>query len=162
MSSKIKAYKTAGVIFLVYFLVSMICYFVLASVFEFPDILRMDGEYRFSLFQANQAIIVPTYYFWAMTGLLQVVMATIFYSIIGKKDAVDLTALILGILAGLFQLVGFIRWVVLIPILSEAFQGGEMSKDLIFFMEAVYPATGSNPDVSLAIFAKRNGKIIAK
>ena len=137
MSINNKSHKITGSLFLLYFAISMACYFILAAVFQFPDILRVDGTTRFNLFQANQSIIVPTYYFWALTGFLQILMSSMLYSLIERKDALSLTAMVMGILSGVFQLIGFIRWVVFIPLLSSAYQTGEISAELTFFFEKI-------------------------
>lgn len=135
MTTQIKQYRTLGILFILYFIISMACYFILAANFNFPDVLRMSAEYRFSLFSENQAVIIPTYYFFAVTGILQVLMAVLFFASAGKKDGLDLSALVMGILSGVFQFVGFIRWVVLIPILSSAYTNGEAAPEVIFFLE---------------------------
>ncbi|MGL1893684.1 MAG: DUF4386 domain-containing protein [Spirochaetaceae bacterium] len=134
MNKEIKTLKVTAVVFISYFVIGMTCYFVLASVFQFPDILREDGELRFNLFRLNQKIIVPTYYFWAFTGLLQITMASLIYVINKKSNVIDILALVFGILSGTFQVVGFIRWIVLIPILADAYHSG-VSSELIFFIE---------------------------
>ncbi len=134
MNRDIKTLKVTGGVFLSYFVIAMTCYFVLASAFQFPDILRVEGEMRFNLFRLNREIIVPTYYFWAFTGLLQVIMASLIYVINKKSEAIDILALVFGILSGIFQLIGFIRWVIFIPMLVDAYDSG-VSGELIFFIE---------------------------
>lgn len=54
-------YKVSASIFMAFFLLIVIGNLMLASSFNFPDILRESPEARFTQFQNNQGIIIPTY-----------------------------------------------------------------------------------------------------
>jgi len=108
---------------------------LLASAFNFPDILRQNPNERFTLFQANQGTIIPAYYMMSITSLLQVFMATAMYHLTKRGRLVDIFALTAGVLLGIFQMLGFFRWVVLIPMLSTAYAAQEASSETIFFLE---------------------------
>lgn len=128
-------YKTTAVIFLGFFLLIVIGNLLLASAFDFPDILRQSPSERFGLFQANQGTIIPAYYMMSMTSLLQVFMAVAMYHLTQKGRLVDLFAVTSGVLSGIFQMLGFFRWVVLIPMLSTAYSAQEVPSETIFFLE---------------------------
>lgn len=128
-------YKTAAAIFLCFFLLIVVGNLLLASAFDFPDILRQSPSERFTLFQTNQGTIIPAYYMMSMTSLLQVFMAAAMYHLTKKGRLVDLFALIAGVLSGIFQMLGFFRWVVLIPMLSTAYAAQEVPSETIFFLE---------------------------
>jgi hypothetical protein len=49
----------------------------------------------------------------------------------------NLFALTAGVLSGVFQVLGFFRWVILIPMLSNAYTTKEISSEVIFFLESV-------------------------
>lgn len=100
-------------------------FFVLQSAFDFPDILRAPAADRFALFADHQSVIVPTYWIYAMTGLLQVAFSVMLWRASGVREtALGQLAVVFGILTGVFQVVGFIRWVVVVPALVTAIAGG--------------------------------------
>jgi len=71
----------------------------------------------------------------SMTSLLQVFMVAAMYHLTKKGRLVDLFALTAGVLSGIFQMLGFFRWVVLIPMLLKAYVAQEASSETIFFLE---------------------------
>jgi hypothetical protein len=93
---------------------------VLASAFQFPEVLRLSSADRLALFQANQAVIVPVYWTLAMTGFTQVLLTILLYRTLGPKAATaGLLALVFGVLTGFGQALGFGRWAILVPWLAE-------------------------------------------
>ena len=128
-------YKTTALIFLAFFLLIIVGNLMLASAFDFPDILRKSPDERFTLFQANQGTIVLAYYLMSVTSILQIYMAVAMYQITQKGRMVDLFAVTSGVLSGIFQMLGFFRWVILIPMLSNAYNTQEIDSETIFFLE---------------------------
>lgn len=117
-------------------------YFILQAAFDFPDILRAPAAERFALFADHQSVIVPTYWIYAMTGLLQVAFSVMLWRVSRVRDtALGQLAVVFGILTGVFQVVGFIRWVVVIPVLVTAIGGGE-SVASVARLESVLNAYG--------------------
>ena len=107
----------------------------LASAFDFPDILRQPAAERFARFQANQGAIIPAYYLMGLTSILQIFMAVAMYHLTKRGRLVDLFAVTAGVLSGVFQVLGFFRWVILIPMLASAYGSNEISAEVIFFLE---------------------------
>lgn len=128
-------YKVTASIFMAFFLLIVVGNLMLASSFNFPDILRESPEVRFTLFQNNQGTIIPTYYLMGLTSILQIFMAVAMYRLTKKDRLLDLFALTAGVLSGVFQVLGFFRWVILIPMLSNAYNTKEISSEVIFFLE---------------------------
>ena len=64
-------YKITALALLGFFLLIIVGNLMLASAFDFPDILRRSPEERFALFQANQGSIVLAYYMMSVTSILQ-------------------------------------------------------------------------------------------
>jgi hypothetical protein len=96
MSTRID-YKITSAIFLGFFLMIIFGNLMLASAFDFPNILRNSPEERFALFQANQGTIVLAYYLMSVTSILQVYMAVAMYQITKKGRMVDLLAVTSGV-----------------------------------------------------------------
>jgi len=130
-----KDYKVTASIFIAFFLLIVVGNLMLASSFNFPDILRESPEERFTLFQNNQGTIIPTYYIMGLTSILQIFMAVAMYHLTKKGRLLDLFGLTAGVLSGVFQVLGFFRWVILIPMLSNAYNIKEISTEVIFFLE---------------------------
>ena len=84
---------------------------VLVAVFQFPEILREPALDRFTLFAENARIIVPAYFALALTGLTQVALAVLLGHVLGRERSALLSlAVVFGVLTGLLQGMGFIRW----------------------------------------------------
>lgn len=128
-------YKTTALVFLGFFLLILVGNLMLANAFNFPDILRRSPEERFALFQANQGSIMLAYYVMSLTSILQVYMAVAIYRLTKTGSMADLFAMTSGILSGMFQMLGFFRWVILIPMLSSAYNAKEIDSETIFFLE---------------------------
>jgi hypothetical protein len=134
MSTK-KEFRATSVVFFTFFLLLVVCNIVLGITFNFPDILRENAVDRFQLFHENQAIIKPTYYLFGVSAILQVFMAVMMFHHTRSGRLLDLAAVTAGVVGGVFQILGFFRWVVLIPMLSDEYLAGEVSTELIFFLE---------------------------
>ncbi|MCP4037464.1 MAG: DUF4386 family protein [bacterium] len=98
---------------------------VLVAVFDFPEILREPAAERFALFANHAGVLIPTYFALALTGITQVALAVLLGHLLGaERSAILSLAVVFGVLTGLLQVLGFIRWPVLIPYLVEAWQTG--------------------------------------
>ena len=96
-------------------------FFILVITFDFPDILREPALERLTHFARGFSTIVPTYYMLALTGLTQAVLTALIWLCAPKRDEPMLVlAGLFGILCGAFQIMGFIRWPIVIPYLADA------------------------------------------
>ncbi len=96
-------------------------FFILVVAFDFPDILREPAVERLTLFMDGFSTIVPTYYLLALTGLTQAVLAVLIWLCAPRRDEPMLVlAGLFGVLCGAFQIMGFIRWPIVIPYLADA------------------------------------------
>jgi len=116
-------------------IVAITGFLTLMAVFNFPDILREPSQVRLSLFLENRHIIAPTYFFLAMTGISQVAISVLFFRLFKDKNLLVTLGSVFGILCGIFQVVGFIRWPVLIPYLAEA---KNVSPEIVAFVEGAF------------------------
>ncbi len=96
-------------------------FFILVAVFDFPDILRDPAPERLARFVDGASTIIPTYYLLALTGLTQAALAVLIWLCAPRRDEPMLVlAALFGVLCGAFQIMGFIRWPIVIPYLAEA------------------------------------------
>jgi hypothetical protein len=70
-----------------------------------------------------------------LTAILQIFMPVMIYRLSTKGTMLDILAMVSGILAGVFQVLGFFRWVILMPMLSNALQAKEVPGETVFFFE---------------------------
>jgi hypothetical protein len=95
-------------------------FLILTDQFAFPDVLRVASQERLALFRQNQGLIVPAYYMMALSGLTQIVLAVLFHQSFARPGSTLLVAaLVAGVLAGAFQVMGFMRWPIAVPYLAE-------------------------------------------
>lgn len=113
-------YHGAAILIIVHILALFIGFTILANVFQFPEVLRLASSERLALYWQNQSIIQPTYWVLAMTGLTQIGISVFLYrSFRNRERTVLMLALVFGIICGILQAAGFIRWAILIPYLAE-------------------------------------------
>ncbi|MEQ8281049.1 MAG: DUF4386 family protein [Deltaproteobacteria bacterium] len=106
-------HTTAALVVLTHAILLVVAFFVLAAVFEFPDILREPPAHILAVFRASRHLVVPTYWVFTMTGVTFIAMAVAVSGVVPSR-----TAHTTGVLAGLTQAFGFIRWVWLVPALA--------------------------------------------
>lgn len=94
-------------------------FFVLAATFEFPAVLRLEPLRILELFQRNEAVVVPCYYVFTLTGVSFMILAVLLRRSLASHGGTlgDLSALF-GVLAGFTQAIGFVRWVFFVPAMS--------------------------------------------
>ena len=120
MSDRVATYNGAAWLIIAHIVALIVGFGVLGAVFEFPEVLRLSAADRLALYRANQGIIQPTYWVLAMTGFTQVAMAVLLCrSFVRTSSPMLQLALVFGVLCGLLQMAGFIRWAILIPYLAE-------------------------------------------
>jgi hypothetical protein len=134
--TKQATYRTTAVTILLHVLAISIAFNILVVVFEFPDILRAPAAYRLTLFAENSGIVIPTYYVLALTGLTQVLLSVLLYESFTEKNGLGRITAVFGVLTGVFQVLGFIRWPIVVPYFAEAMNGG-MSMETIAFVEGM-------------------------
>lgn len=109
-----------GVTTTLFALLMLTAYFGLVNFFEFPDILRTDSEHILHVFLSNQDVVVPFYYLFVLSQVVFVVIILQLGFYYRNTPSMLLTvATGLGVLAGLCQAIGFIRWPFLAPHLAS-------------------------------------------
>jgi hypothetical protein len=134
--NKQTTYQATAVTLIIHVLAISIAFNILVVVFEFPDILRASAEYRLTLFAENSGIVIPTYYVLALTGLTQVLLSVLLYESFTEKNGLVRTTAVFGVLTGVFQVLGFIRWPIVVPYFVEAMNSG-LSLETIAFVEGM-------------------------
>lgn len=103
-------------------------YAVLATIFEYPAILRQPADVVLARFAAGGAGLVLAWYAFALAALALVPLATglsLTTARLAVRPALAIGAAIAGALAGLTQVIGLVRWVFVVPELSRAATGSD-------------------------------------
>ena len=96
---------------------------ILGANFNFPDILRRPADEAFTLFKQNQSAIVFGYYIFVLSALLFIPMSYFLQkSLIKTESKLAYNMLTgLGIATAIFQCIGFIRWIFMMPFLTKQY-----------------------------------------
>jgi hypothetical protein len=99
---------------------------VLSSTFEWPDILREPPEVVLPAFVAGGTSLVWTWFAVAWTyGILLVPILLLPAALGRREDPVLRAATFVGAASVLLSLIGFLRWVFVVPALAETYAAGD-------------------------------------
>jgi hypothetical protein len=110
---------------------------LLGKRFDYPDILRRPATEILDRFRAGGSSLILLWWMFMLSGLLLIPAVVLLGQSLGFTGIVPL-AVTIGVLAGLVQMLGLLRWVYLVPSLAR------MNAD---------PALGSGErEATLAVF----------
>jgi Domain of unknown function (DUF4386) len=92
----------------------------LAMRFDYPEILRRPTPEILSRFQAGGPLLIMVWWGFTTSGLLLIATAVVLAQALGSSQLLPL-AVTIGVLAGLVQMLGLLRWVYLVPPLANAY-----------------------------------------
>jgi hypothetical protein len=98
-------------------------FFTLLSVtFEYPDILREPTGYVLRHFDAGGSALVAIWYGFMLTAVLFVPLAILVHKILARQDTPYMAvATAFGVVAGVVQFLGLVRWPFLVPYLADTY-----------------------------------------
>ena len=91
---------------------------LLAARFDYPAILRRPADEILDRFGAGGSSLVLLWWTFMLSGLLLISVAVLLGQALGFSGIVPL-AVAVGVLAGLVQMLGLLRWVYLVPSLAR-------------------------------------------
>ncbi|WP_230966026.1 DUF4386 domain-containing protein [Nostoc sp. NZL] len=122
MMNRLQVARTTGVLFIVFSLLLNIPYYLLIQNFEYDDILRKPTDYVLTQFHAGGAGLILTWFSFALVVLLFIPTSVLFQKVLGREDTPYLSAAtLMGVLSGLVQSVGLMRWVFVLPVLANLY-----------------------------------------
>ncbi len=95
----------------------------LASIYQYPDILRRPAGEALDLFASGGPVLILTWYAFAIAALALAPMAlalSITPERLKSAPALSIGAALFGALAGVMQAIGLLRWVFAIPAVAAA------------------------------------------
>ena len=95
---------------------------LLAVTFEYPDILREPAGYVLRHFDAGGGALVAIWYGFMLTAVLFVPLAVLVHKILARQDTPYMAvATAFGVVAGVVQFLGLVRWPFLVPYLADTY-----------------------------------------
>ena len=108
-----------GVLLIVLPVAFNVAFAALAKAFDYPDILRRPTSEILDRFRAGGPRLVTLWWAFAMTALAFVPAAVLVSDVVDGNPTVLRLAAAVGVLAGLVQLLGLLRWPFLVPYLAR-------------------------------------------
>ena len=94
---------------------------VLAKRFEYPDVLRRPPAEILSRFREGGSGLILTWWAFMLSGLLLIPTVVVVGNVVVPTGGTLIAvAIVVGVLAGLVQMLGLLRWVYLVPWLARA------------------------------------------
>jgi hypothetical protein len=120
MSLKLNKFTAAVLIFLGIYI--NIPFSILGAIFDYPAILRQPTSEVLMRFQQGGTTLIAVWYAFALCPVFLIIAAKLLQQIL-KNGHPNLSAIAgtSGILAGIFQVLGLIRWVFVVPMLADAY-----------------------------------------
>ncbi len=116
-----KREKTIGWLLIAGAVGVFIPYTILNMTFDYPDILRQDPGIVLTKFHAGGTSLILTWWAFAILGL----PLLIGYMLVGQKFDGRLGFIkwvtTLGIISGIAQIIGLLRWVFVIPVIANSY-----------------------------------------
>jgi hypothetical protein len=97
----------------------MLFFTLLQMTFEYPDILRKPTGYTLQEFAKGGGALIALWYGLMFTSILFVPLVVMVHSVLAREETGYLkVTTVIGILAGVVQFMGLIRWTFLVPYLA--------------------------------------------
>lgn len=114
--------KLTGVVLILTPVAFNILFTVLSIIFEYPDILREDPSYILRKFDAGGGTLIAAWYGFMLTAVLFVPLSVLVHKALVRRDTPYLAvATAFGVVAGVVQFLGLVRWPLLVPYLADTY-----------------------------------------
>jgi hypothetical protein len=112
--------RAAGVVLVVAPLWFNANFALLGKRFDYPAILRRPTAEILERFRAGGSSLILLWWTFMLSGLLLIAGAVLLGQVLGFEGIVPVATTI-GVLAGLVQMLGLLRWVYVVPALARAY-----------------------------------------
>lgn len=135
----------------------MVAATVLSTTFDWPDILRQPADVVLPEFAAGGASLVWTWFAVAWTyAVLAVPILLLPTALARRGDAALRVATYVGAASVLLALIGFLRWVFVVPALADSYVNGDAST-----RDAVAAAWTAQHQYGGALLGEHLGQLLA-
>jgi hypothetical protein len=120
-----KTERTIGLLLIAGAIGVFIPYSILTIIFDYPDILRQEAGVILTKFHNGGNSLILTWWAFAILGLPLLTA----YILIGQKFENKLSFIrwvtTFGVISGIVQIVGLLRWVFVIPVIANNYISGD-------------------------------------
>ena len=122
--------RLSGLLLIIVPITFSICFTLLQMLFEYPDILRQPTADVLTKFRAGGTGLIAVWYALTISAVLFIPLVVLIHRLLAAQEAsVALSvATVFGIVAGLVQTLGFLRWPFLVPHLAQAYLAPDASE----------------------------------
>ena len=114
--------QLTGLLLILVPLMFNVVFFLLQKTFDYPDILRRPTVEVLTRFQAGGTRLVALWYSFVLATLFFLPVAVLTPPVLAPDHLLFVvSATALGLLAGLVQILGLIRWPFVVPSLARAY-----------------------------------------
>ena len=118
--------RITGALFLIGALAFATAATILSATFDWPDILREPADVVLTRFAAGRSSLVWTWFATAWSYAILIVPILLLPAALGRRDdAVLRVATFAGAISVVLALIGFLRWVFVVPPLAQMYQQGD-------------------------------------
>ena len=97
-------------------------FFALGRAFDYPGILRQPTETILTRFTAGGKHLIMLWYAFALTALLAIPVALLLHQVFApEQPALAGASALIGVLGGVVQAMGLLRWSLLVPTLAAQY-----------------------------------------
>jgi hypothetical protein len=115
-------FQITGLLLIALPIVFNVLFFLLGRTYEYPDILRKPTGYVLERFAAGGQSLVNLWYGFATTALLAVPMSLLAQGVFAPQfPQIAAASGIIGVISGLVQALGLLRWPLLVPTLAAQY-----------------------------------------
>ena len=126
VSAERRASRLTGGLFVAATLTFMVAATVLSMTFDWPDILREPADVVLREFEDGGTSLVWTWFAVAWTYAILIVPVLLLPTALGRRgDTALRIATYLGAASVLLSLIGFLRWVFVVPPLADSYSSGD-------------------------------------
>ncbi len=149
--------RTTGALFLGGALAFAAAATALSSTFDWPDVLREPAEVVLPAFVAGGTSLVWTWFATAWTYAILLVPILLLPAALGRRgDPVLRAATYVGATSAVLALIGFLRWVFVVPPLADSYVTGDATT-----RAAVDAAWTAQHQVGGALLGEHLGQLLA-
>ena len=116
-----KTEKIIGLLLVFGAIAVFVPYTILTVIFDYPDILRQDAGVVLTRFHAGGSQMIWVWWAFAVSGLPLLVAYILLGQYLESKWRWAKVATTLGIISGIAQIVGLLRWVFVMPVLARTY-----------------------------------------
>jgi len=119
----------------------MTAFTLLQISFEYPDILRQPAVVVMEKFTAGGSGLIANWYLMVVSSILFIPISVMLHPYLMREDTPYMpVATTFGVLAGVVQMLGFIRWVFLVPVLAATYLDPSASEAVRAAVEVTFTA----------------------